>query len=133
MKSELISQCRQIVLAAMTIMVTSACLASTPTYVVSMIQLLDSLGRYEGKTVSVKGYLDTFTGLKLYLTKDHAIIHDFPSSILVSEEPGISDSECADSYVEIVGKIVRLNSSIFAIVDLTKISNPIDGNVCWTP
>jgi len=119
-------------LAVVTVQVesTSACDSSV---IVSVIRLLESPDRYVDRSITVKGYLSNHPGLNLYVTKDHALINDIASKVHVSQDPGISESTCANSYVEIVGSFVRIGKSSFGIGRIEKISDAMSDQICWTP
>jgi len=100
--------------------------------IVSVIRLLESPDQYVDRSIIVKGYLSNNPGLNLYVTKDHALINDIASKVHVSQDPGISESKCANTYVEIVGSFVRIGKSNFGIGHIEKISDAISDQVCWT-
>ena len=101
--------------------------------IVSVIRLLESPDRYVDRPITVKGYLSNHPGLNLFVTKDHALMNDIASKVHVSQDPGISESACANSYVEIVGSLVRIGKSSFGIGRIKKISDAMSDQVCWTP
>jgi len=102
--------------------------------VVSMVQLLSTPDRFEGKQVRVRGFLESKMGLKLYLTKDHAIARDYPSSLMVSDDtPGgsLTLSDCSDHYVQVTGKFDRLEGVRWAIVRVDEVLRTDTIESCW--
>jgi hypothetical protein len=77
----------------------TACAGKPDHLIVSMVDLLTRPSDFEGKIVTVQGYLSL---MRLYLTRDHAEISDSPSSIPV-RGPAPELAKCSDAYVHVVG------------------------------
>ena len=101
--------------------------------VVSLVGLLATPEQFIGEKVAVRGYLTRHGGLTLYLTSEHAAAYDVASSVIVldpTQEATLSQSTCADSFVEIrgtfgigfrMGTVIRDVESVFQI----------PGGYCW--
>lgn len=106
---------------------------SDATRVVSLVGLLATPEKFIGEKVAVRGYLARHGGLNLYLTSEHAAAYDSASSLIVldpTEGAALTQSPCADSFVEIrgtfgigfqMGTVIRDVKSVFRF----------PGGYCW--
>lgn len=99
----------------------AACAGEPDHRIVSMVDLLTRPSDFEGKVVTVQGYLSL---MRLYLTRDHAEISDSPSSIPV-RGPAPELAECSDAYVHVVGWF-GLGDDGYGIVKALEISRWAD-------
>jgi hypothetical protein len=72
-------------------------------------------------------------GLTLYLTKDHAKAFDKESAIQLSDtsEGANTYSRCLNSYVDVVGRVVKIESNSYTLAQIKSIFNPSAGNFCY--
>lgn len=72
---------------------------------VSIVHLIAYPEKIAGRRVRVKGYLANpgIGGARLFLSKAHADIEDFHSSIPVGEGIDWSKSDCINKYVDLTG------------------------------
>lgn len=106
-------------------------LAEPPTIILPLVKLIVDPEPYVGARVEVIGYLAE-PGLQIFLTKDHAMMSDFSSSIFVSDtDTGeITFSECMSRYVKITGNLAKTEHNNLIITNVTKIRT--DGyKICW--
>lgn len=99
----------------------AACAGEPDHRIVSMVDLLARPSDFEGKIVTVQGYLSL---MRLYLTRDHAEISDAPSSIPV-RGPAPELAKCSDAYVHVVGWF-GLRDGEYAIVKALEVSRWTD-------
>lgn len=99
---------------------------------VSMVELLANRKDYLTKHIVVAGYLSQ--GMNLYLTKDHANMHDKWSSIVIGDTPEMEiwKSKCLNSYVEIRGRLMELEPRILTLIDIEMIFQASTKSFCWT-
>jgi len=87
---------------------------------VSLVQLLATPEKFEGKQIRVVGFLQSAGQLRLFLTRDHALALDDWSSVRVHDDtPGGSLilSDCPGHYVTITGKFDRDKGSPQALIN----------------
>lgn len=111
----------------------SPCIADTSAKPVSLIELLTFPDRYVGDVIVVKGYLDVHAGLQLFLTKEHAEMRDYVSSIIISDTDNgdIVKSKCIGSYAEVKGTVDLQMGIVLILSNVTKIINPSTAVTCW--
>lgn len=101
---------------------TTAAQAGEPDHrIVSMVDLLTRPSDFDGKIVTVQGYLSL---MRLYMTRDHAEISDAPSSIPV-RGPAPELAKCSDAYVHVVGWF-GLRDGEYGIVKTLEVSRWVD-------
>jgi len=102
-------------------------------YVVSMVNLIGSPENYVGMNLQTVGYFRRRGNMRLFLTKEHALISDVVSSILISDTDNgdIYASGCLRSHSEITGKFTRIDPGAYGIVNVERIYDPIKKVVCW--
>ena len=104
-------------------------------YVVSLINLLTDPQRYIDDRVVVKGYLEDYHGLTLFLTKEHADAGDHLSAVHVSDptyEGVLTQSSCVGSFAEVRGTF-RLYQAIPLLVDVVRVRKTHEVDPCWVP
>jgi hypothetical protein len=96
---------------------------------VSLVQLLASPNNYQGKYVSVAGFLDEY-GYQLFLTKDHRLIEDSSSAVFVGikykegerQEATEMATGCENEYVRISGRFASIGYGYYAVYDVFRIA-----------
>ena len=124
---------KRIIIFSCLVITTSVYASGTPV-VISLIHLLVFPDKFEGMNIRVSGYLQRDTGLKLYLTKEHADANDTPSSILLSDtnKGDISKSTCLSSFVTLEGKFFKSEvSSRHLIANINRVYKPSNNMICW--
>lgn len=106
--------------------------SDTPAIILPLVRLIVHPELFVGARVQVIGYLEDTVNLEIFLTKDHAIMRDYASSILVNDtDTGeITFSECTSKYVEITGDFERTEDNNFIITNVTKIQTE-EYKICW--
>ena len=104
----------------------------------TMVELISTPTRFEGKLIGVFGFYGGFHSCCLALTKDHA---DFgmDSSVQLVDEASVEISKaCAGHYVFVVGKFTRLafagrSLDNFQITDIKEVAirDQGDPTICW--
>src|SRR6056297_764269 len=84
---------------------------------VSMVKILVRPSEFEGKKISVVGYLSRAHSPALYLSKEHALLNDISSGIPVYPED-LSISDCMDRFVRITGKFISDAPNEFALAEI---------------
>lgn len=102
-------------------------------YVVSMVNLIGSPEDYVGMNLQTVGFFKRHGNMRLFLTKEHALISDVVSSILISDTDNgdIYASGCLRSYSEITGNFTLIDPGAYGIVSVERIYDPIEKMVCW--
>lgn len=101
---------------------------------VSLVSLLATPERFEGKFVHVVGYLTSGPALHLYLSKEHAKIFDLPSSIFINDtSPGgtLTQSSCEGRFVRVRGVFGRYEGVQPAIVEVAQVDDLETHETCW--
>ena len=106
-------------------------------YSVALARLLVDRSEFVGKRIVVTGYLARTTHLGIFLTRDHAEVYDWASSIAVSDDTSpkgrpISDSTCVSSYVKIVATLFEDEQRYPMLIRVEKVSQPSLKRDCWT-
>jgi hypothetical protein len=100
----------------------------------SVVKLLASPEEFNGQIISVIGYLRYGSTLRLYLSRDHAKVRDFESSIAVidkTEGATLIHSSCRDKYVRASGRFRRLDNGVeYGLADVVRVQNADDSQVC---
>ena len=127
--------------------VISDCSENEGSLSVSMVSLIASPNKYDGKRITVEGYLEGSIGFRLYLTKEHAMINDSSSSVslvnLDFKDTAISEY-CTGNYAVVKGRLKKLPNvplfvkdvRFFIIDDLEKIlmyDDELRISRCWEP
>lgn len=89
--------------------------------IVSLVHLITRPSDYQGKIVTVQGYLSE--GMRLYLTEDHARIADSPSSVAIEALPELM--RCSEAYVHLSGRF-DLRKDEYGIVKVLEVSRWVD-------
>ena len=104
------------------------------TFVLSVHDLTHKAQKLDGRKVAVRGYL---TSLKLYPTKEQALLGDF-SFISVSDgDNGGVRQACSESYVEIIAHVSYPHPTDWALLptEISKLSPTEKGpplkEACW--
>jgi hypothetical protein len=107
----------------------------------SLVELIVNPQAFEGSKVIVQGFFDRKG--KLFITRDHAQMFDFSSSIMVADPTpdGYITYNCADAYARLEGTFRRqagpsgrgTDSNSFVIAELTRVLTLRDGvlQICW--
>lgn len=105
-----------------------------PVMSLSMVHLIVAPQTFVDRRVSLTGYLNMQANLLLFLTKDHASVSDYASSITVGSPDNfdVFDSPCVDSYVNIQGKVFEVAGPGIVLGDISKIVHAESNVVCWT-
>lgn len=90
-------------------------------------------------TVRVRGYLRDSINMYLYPTKDQALLDDFNSGVMVSDEgEGMLRQECSENYVDliaIVGWADREREVVLIPKSASRLSlqerQPANAQLCW--
>lgn len=93
----------------------------------SLVELIGDPEYYSGHNVMVFGWLHRAGNLRLYLTRDHAVAMDFPSSaaVMVEETRDLeSVVACADAYVFVHGRVVMEPQLGVALEQIERIEFP---------
>lgn len=102
---------------------------------VSLVELLANPQRFENKIVEVSGYLESINDLRLFLTKEHAVINDVKSSVEIfdSTDGGILiQLPCMSHYVKVTGKFSKVYKGYaHAIKDVSRIYEYDSNEFCW--
>jgi len=102
---------------------------------VSLINLLAKPDQYEKEFVRVIGYLGSGPNLHLYLTRDHARVFDYSSSIEINDTTlggTLTQSPCAGSFVRVTGVFGKLYGGLPGIVDVEEVDNLDKQEMCWS-
>jgi hypothetical protein len=94
--------------------------------VASMVAVLANPNEYVNKTIAVYGYL--FID-RVFLTKDHAEIGDYSSSIAIDDPDGSIRAKCGGQYVRIGGQLHEPYPDVLLLTDIENVSGPKD--YCW--
>ncbi|MBL4801140.1 MAG: hypothetical protein JKY45_04545 [Emcibacter sp.] len=102
---------------------------------VSMTQLIATPERYKDKKIRVVGYYAKDIDM-LYLSKDHAEINDYKSSIYISGpslgKNVLRDSSCVGQYIEVTGIFQQTkNWDFYAIHDVINALAVKKDELCW--
>ncbi|MBT8085798.1 MAG: hypothetical protein KJP16_16215 [Gammaproteobacteria bacterium] len=100
----------------------------------SAIQLIADPDKFEGQILVVHGYLQNKPTLRLFVSKDHALGLDIPSSIIVSDDTvdgGLTLSNCDDNYVQITGRFDRLEGVAWALKRVQSVMLTSGSSICW--
>lgn len=84
-----------------------------------------------GAKVSVVGFLG---GENLYLSKDHAQIRDYSSSITVQDKTKNADiyqSDCVGNYVKVIATLEREESHMLILTNVSEIKFADGRNTCY--
>ena len=109
-------------------------IVSASVYPVSLVQLLVTPEKYDGKDITVIGYLKHTITLQLYLTRDHANMLDKRSSITIldnTSDGSLLQSSCAPSYVQIRGTFKRIKYSMYVIYDVKEVLQMDNLKICY--
>ena len=83
---------------------------ATSSLLVPLVHLLVDPTAYDGESVKTMGFMSRITPTRqqslLYLTRDHALMHDFVSALQISESKTLRESNCSGRYVYVVGVLV---------------------------
>lgn len=110
--------------------------AGTVTSIVSLIAKPDA---YVDRMVAVVGVIDT-NAMRLYLSRDHFKVHDFASSISISDpDPNasmimaIEGKSCNHKYVQIVGEFKNNDKKAldYGLVKIKRVFNLEDSVECF--
>jgi len=104
-------------------------------FAVSLVRLLAAPDQFEKKFVWVIGYLDSGPNLHLYLTRDHARVFDYQSSIEVNDKSvggTLTQSSCVGSFVRVKGEFGKLHGLLPAIVEVEEVENLDSQETCWS-
>lgn len=107
------------------LMISGAAFAATP---VSMVKLMVDPETYENKKVVVNGFRAGSPNF-LFLTKDHALMRDSSSALLLNFENYAIDDECTIGYVKVYGKIIFAVGEVY-IDEITRIYSHESGRFC---
>ena len=99
----------------------------------SFVNLLAEPKKYENKSIAVMGYVKFLPITKIFLSKDHAILSDTPSSIIVEDmtQKGDMGVTCKEDYVIVYGRWTKLGGS-YGISHIDKIVLADGVKRCWT-
>lgn len=103
-------------------------------YAVSMVSLLATPRKFEGKTIRVGGYL-RFTGsLRLFLSREHADMSDALSSVVVvdSTDGGKIIRSCSDKYAYVEGEFRRDKLGAWSITGTRSVHDVDNMQYCWS-
>ena len=103
-------------------------------YPVSLIELLAVPEKFNGKEISVIGYLNGTITFDLYLSRDHANILDRESSIeIIDNTPdgSLIQSSCASNYVQVKGTFKKRADSMYVIAYIKSVSIMESLKTCW--
>ena len=104
-------------------------------FAVSLVRLLATPHQFEKKFIWVIGYLDSGPNLHLYLTRDHARVFDYQSSIEVNDTTTggtLTQSPCVGSFVRVKGVFGKLHGLLPAIVNVEEVENLDSQETCWS-
>lgn len=102
-----------------------------PGFYVSLLQLLTNPDRFAGQVVIVTGYLDYVGHPRLYLTRDHALVMDHQTSIMVSYITDVTQDACMKHYVRVKGTFKRLDEYSYGLIDVESIRDQEKFKTCW--
>jgi hypothetical protein len=91
------------------------CADNSAAWVTSMTILQVSPEEFVGHCVEVHGYFDSGINIQLFLTKDHALILDYASSIMLMDNTKhgeLFNSSCTGHYVSVIGKVATFEQRI---------------------
>ena len=120
-------------LSTLLLFIACASFANSNTFVASVYELVLFPDRFQEKTVAVKGYLKSSSGLFLFVSEDHSKMRDFQSSIAISDTVSleISESNCVNMYAEVTGTFASSAVNGDVIFDVSRIRHPSSGKTCW--
>lgn len=90
------------------------------TYYTSMVNLLVQPANFEGKKISLVGYLARNDSPFVYLSREHALLNDISSGFPVYVE-SLSVSECMNRFVRVTGRLISDSPNEFAIADIENV------------
>jgi hypothetical protein len=106
-----------------------------PILAVSLVQLIVNPEKYEGKTIQTKGYLHDAGVATLFLTREHAIMGDIDSAIVVWDDTGnalILRGPCLDRFVLVEGRVAnRPGWGGWSLIEVGRISGVGDSQCEW--
>ena len=101
----------------------------------SIVTLLAHPSDYDGIHVQTKGFLSNEGSPALFLTRDHAMVHDVPSAIplTVSDEKlgPFRNSGCFDKYVSVVGRFVVEHEYVGKSIKVQTVRDALTTRTCW--
>lgn len=103
-----------------------------PVIPISLAGLLFASELEAGQQISTVGYME---GPFLFLTKDHALILDYPSAIRVtdtSSEAHVYGAGCSDRYVRIYGRVHRSDAVNLELRDVLRIHDIAGKRDCYS-
>lgn len=106
---------------------------------VTLVNLINSPEKYERNNLKivVSGYLASRANLYLFLSKEHAMLDDFASSVplrLDSSDWSLTSSECLDKFVSLIGTFEKDFSGNYVISRITKVQFAAENwgkHTCW--
>lgn len=101
----------------------------------SVVTLLANPSDYDNLHVQTRGFLANDGGPVLFLTRDHARIHDIISGIPLSvpdEKIGsLRNSGCFDKYVSVIGRFVVEHEYVGKSLKVRSIRDILATRTCW--
>jgi hypothetical protein len=103
---------------------------------VPLVYLLTQPEKLDGMSVQVIGYLAYDSVLRIYLTRDHASVHDVLSSVSINVPLDDRDlPKCAGAYALVVGRFGVGRSGRFEILNPIRVErwDTVSGGMarCW--
>lgn len=102
-----------------------ASFSATP---VSMVKLLVDPEAYNNTKIVVNGFRAGSPNF-LFMTKDHALMRDSSSALMLNFEEFAIDDECAIGYIKVYGKLFVSPDGVY-ISDITRIFSHESGRFC---
>ena len=88
--------------------INQGCSDNSAAWIASMTVLLVNPDEFIGQCIKVYGYFESGLNLHLFLTKEHAHISDYASSIRLADQTKNGElitSSCNEHYVSVIGKL----------------------------
>src|SRR5690606_21816231 len=113
-------------IAFLLLMASGVAFSSAP---VSMVKLLVDAESYANKAVVVVNGFRAGSPNFLFMTKDHALMRDSSSALMLNFEEFAIDDECAIGYIKVYGKLFVSPEGVY-ISDITRIFSHESGRFC---